>query len=555
MTAKRTQEEALQELAAEHPKLTFSFLDGYAGTRTKVTAVCSTHGSFVKEYRKMTGAGASGCATCSKEASGSIVPFEAYVSRANKIHGEYTYDSEGYTGTNGYVVLVCKEHGKVRASAGQHLRGAKCRYCAKARVADASKVTEAEYFARCKEGHGGKYSYTEGSYKGLSESLSIICKEHGEFEQVAAYHLYSLAGCQLCAKQATARKNTVLFEDFVRRSREVHGDMYEYNESTYTGTSNKTAITCKTHGVFEQVAIDHCTKYGCPKCSGAVSNGEMELQKFVAENVRGAECNARYAGRREFDVLVPEKNLAVEYDGLIWHSTKYRTREEQLRKRADADLLGVELIRIFEHEWRDRRKQVENLLLARLGLIKSKVYARMCQLVEVSNDKAKEFHNEHHIQGWHRTGKSYGLALDGEVLAVMTFTENLSSRKVEEGVHELVRFSSKVQVLGGASRLLKHYVKNHKPEKILSYSDKRLFSGRLYETLGFSKVHDVAPSYSYWREGTMTLQHKSLFRRDNLPSILGTAFDPAKTEKQNCEENGYYQVYDDGKIRWELTPK
>lgn len=550
----RTAEEALAELKATHGTLEFNELAGPVSTRDKIEAVCKTHGTFVKEFRKLVGAGASGCPTCNKEAAGRIVPFKTYVERANKIHGEYTYLPDGYTGTNGDITLVCKEHGKVVASATSHLAGAKCRYCAKARLAEASKVTEKEFFDRCREGHGNKYSYIEGSYTGLTEKVRIVCQDHGEFEQVASYHLYSLAGCRMCASLATRQKNTVPFAEFVARSRETHGDRYEYGENTYEGIASKAVVVCKEHGEFEQLAVDHSTRYGCSKCAGAVSKGETELYEYVQGLGVELDGSFRYNGRREFDILVSKHNLAVEYDGLMWHSTKYRTMEEQLRKRVDAENLGVNLVRIFEHEWLLKRKQVESLLSARLGLAKSTVFARKCVVLPVTNDEAKDFHDANHIQGWKRAGLSYGLSLDDALVAVMTFTETLSSRKTEEGVHELIRYSSSKRVIGGAGKLLKHYVNTHSPDKVVSYSDKRLFSGKLYESLGFVKVHDVAPSYSYWKAGTLELKHKSGFRREKLVSILGDKFDAEKTEKQNCEENGYYQVYDDGKIRWELEP-
>ena len=558
--AKRRQEEKLEQLKAAYPELVFTGLGKYETVnRTPVYFICSVHGEQESKIRYMQGAGAKGCLRCAEKPK--MTSYEGFLARFSDVLPEgYSFKPDGYTNGDGKVRLVCPKHGESDVNVSSYARKnaqTGCRKCADEGTASKLRKGMDVFISQAREIFGDKYKYG-GVYVNQSTPIEVICEIHGTQMQTPEVHLRG-HGCKRCGYASGGEKGRLAFTEFISRANEEHNGKYTYDEASYLGSSFKTKIVCEKHGEFYQTPRDHTASNGratgCPKCPGAnkSSKGEQELATFLAGYIQ-IQTGFRYS-RKEFDVLIPEKNLAIEYDGLIWHSTKYRTREEQLRKRADADSLGINLIRIFEHEWLYRRKQVESLILSRLGLTKKKVYARMCSIVEVSNDKATDFHNEYHVQGWHRTGKSYGLALDGEVLAVMTFTENLSSRKVEEGVHELVRFSSKVQVLGGASRLLKHYVKNHKPEKILSYSDKRLFSGRLYETLGFSKVHDVAPSYSYWREGTMTLQHKSLFRRDNLPSILGTAFDPAKTEKQNCEENGYYQVYDDGKIRWELTPK
>jgi len=52
-----------------------------------------------------------------------------------------------------------------------------------------------------------------------------------------------------------------------------------------------------------------------------------------------------------------------------------------------------------------------------------------------------------------------------------------------------LRFCNKLNysVVGGASKLFKHFIKNNKPKNIISYSDNRYFDGSLYEKLGFIK--------------------------------------------------------------------
>lgn len=89
----------------------------------------------------------------------------------------------------------------------------------------------------------------------------------------------------------------------------------------------------------------------------------------------------------------------------------------------------------------------------------------------------------------------------------------------------------------------------------MSYSDNRLFSGKMYSALGFKEVHKTEPSYTYWDSKSSNLkgrQHKANFTREKLQTMLGERFDPKLTEKENCELAGFYQVYDCGLTKWEL---
>jgi hypothetical protein len=60
----------------------------------------------------------------------------------------------------------------------------------------------------------------------------------------------------------------VTFDDFVRRSRSVHGDRYDYTPvaEVWIGVAHKIPIVCPVHGVFEQYPHNHMNGFGCRKC-------------------------------------------------------------------------------------------------------------------------------------------------------------------------------------------------------------------------------------------------------------------------------------------------
>lgn len=120
----------------------------------------------------------------------------------------------------------------------------------------------------------------------------------------------------------------------------------------------------------------------------------------------------------------------------------------------------------------------------------------------------------------------------------------------KESEWELVRFANKINtnVIGSASKLLKFFIKNYKPNKIVSYSDIRLFNGGLYEKLGFAKMSQSKPNYWYVINGVR--HHRFNFRKSIL---VKQGFDENKTEQDIMSERKIHRIYDCGAIRWELN--
>ena len=83
---------------------------------------------------------------------------------------------------------------------------------------------------------------------------------------------------------------SVQYDEFLQRARDVHGDLYNYslaqaNYSTYK--EGKIPIICPEHGVFYQTPYHHVyRKQGCRACAG---NETVDFNEFLkrAESVHG----------------------------------------------------------------------------------------------------------------------------------------------------------------------------------------------------------------------------------------------------------------------------
>lgn len=119
-----------------------------------------------------------------------------------------------------------------------------------------------EFIEKARAIHGDKYDYSKVEYKDNKTKICIICPIHGEFWQRPNNHL-SGQGCPYCG--GTHKYTT---EEFIKKSREVHGDKYDYSKAKYVGWRKKVKIICPIHGEFEQIPFDHLRGHGCIKCMG-----------------------------------------------------------------------------------------------------------------------------------------------------------------------------------------------------------------------------------------------------------------------------------------------
>ena len=289
----------------------------YIGYNKKLEIVCKKHGSFwqtpyIHTYRK------SNCPICADNVN---LTTEEFIKRAREKHGNlYDYSLAQYTNSHSCVKIVCRVHGVFSQKAYTHLQGGGCSKC------NRYIRTLEEYFKEVKKKHKNLYSYPyiEKEYKSLNSKLTILCKKHGIFYQSAGAHL-SGQRCTLCAKQSmSGNKIRKHKESFIKRAREVHGDLFDYSISNYVSSRESIDIICKIHGVFSQKAYTHLRGIGCPFCKS--SKGEIRIDEFLKlkkavykRQYRIKECRNKKPLPFDFAVFEDEEKtklkLLIEFDG------------------------------------------------------------------------------------------------------------------------------------------------------------------------------------------------------------------------------------------------
>jgi hypothetical protein len=192
---------------------------------------------------------------------------ENFIQQARIIHGDrYDYSTSVYKNNHTNVKIICPLHGVFWQSPASHLRLKQgCPVCSRIRVSSKIRKQKKQFIEDAIKVHHEKYDYSKVEYVNTHVKIEIICKKHGSFTQKPCNHLHG-QGCPRCGIKQSHITQTLSFDSFLQRAKEMHGEFYEYIKDEYKGSNNKTSIICPKHGVFTQSVHNHLLGQGCPLC-------------------------------------------------------------------------------------------------------------------------------------------------------------------------------------------------------------------------------------------------------------------------------------------------
>lgn len=310
---------------------------------------------------------------------------------------------------------------------------------------------------------------------------------------------------------------------------------------------------------------DYITNGSAPRCLKCnpkpISIPQTEIFEYVKLLLNGYEViqNTRtiLKSKKELDIYVPHLKIAIEFDGIYWHSENSGKKDKMyhLNKTIECEQLGIQLIHIFENEWNLRQDIVKSKLKRILKIDDSKkIYARKCIISEISAKEKNDFLKNNHIQGEDRSKIKLGAFYKDELVAVMTFGKrrvSLGNKKSIQNEYELYRFCTTSNIIGIGGKLISHFIKNYNPSYIISYADRRFSnSDAFYKKIGFVLKGSTPPNYWYFKNPSINLFHRFNFRKDQLSKKLET-FDHKLTEWENMKNNGWDRIWDCGNLKYE----
>lgn len=280
------------------------------------------------------------------------------------------------------------------------------------------------------------------------------------------------------------------------------------------------------------------------------SRYEEEIAEFLNQHGISYKRNcSSICYPRQVDFYLEQVNLAIEFNGLYWHSEFAGKKDKTYhssKQRMCADN-QVQLLTIFEDEWIERHTVIKNKILHLCGKTPKSIGARKVKISIASDmDMIKKFLSSYHLQG---KTEGISIALIGEVgdevVSVMTL------RKHTEG-HDMTRYCVKNNAVypGLFSKFIAFIKKQELCKNIITFADLRWSTGDVYEKSGFQLISTISPDYSY--TDYKSRDHKFNYRKDKMRSKFNIDITD-KTEIEIARELGLDRIWDCGKLKYKLN--
>lgn len=378
-----------------------------------------------------------------------------------------------------------------------------------------------------------------------------LCSEGHEWEITISSR--EGRGCPICSN----KRVLVGFNDFGTTHPEMSIHWHpELNglltpQEVVSGSSKKVWWLCKDNHTWE-VSPNQRSFYNtdCPVCPiGPVSKSEQALADFlVSKGFKVRQTVRDVLPSMELDILLPEFNVAIEYNGVYWHSEKNgRMQTYHYDKWVAAKKAGINLIQIWEDEYDANPTLVQNMILHKLGVSTvSKVFARSTVVCELGKGEIEVFLNANHIQGYASGSCYYGLRSkdNDELIAVMVL------KMLPNNTVDIVRYATSANVVGGFTKLLKHAERSLLPERFITFSDHCVSDGGLYRNNGFVVERELAPDYRYVVGNQR--KHKFGYRLKRFKTDPALKYEEGLTERELALLNNLPRIWDAGKTKWVL---
>jgi len=402
------------------------------------------------------------------------------------------------------------------------------------------------------------YNYDINTFNGVLGKMVFYCDIHGEFLQTYLNRSMNKK-CLKCSRITQPIKKRYSLDKVQTKLQDFHN--FEPDMSTYQSINEPMKFFCDKHGEFwQRPNLQFTQNQGCPRCS--LNKIESELLKEF--NYDFKMHNREIIKPFEIDFINETLKFGIEYNGLAFHSfgkhkhSKFNNyhkidKNKHLSKTLSMEEKGYQLFHIQSIHWNDSvKKEIwKSIINNKLGR-SYKLFARKLKIIDLTNYKTfvKDFLNNNHLQGSCGYRHAYGLCNDkNEVYAIMTFGKSRFNKNYE---YELLRFCNikNVSIIGGASKLLKHFERTIKPNSLISYANRDWSQGNLYKRLGFDTIGSTPPNYFYIDINENIIGRISA-QKHKLKNLLNEKFDENLSERENMINAGYRIYYDTGNLSFQ----
>lgn len=288
--------------------------------------------------------------------------------------------------------------------------------------------------------------------------------------------------------------------------------------------------------------VENCVK-PCTICNPLKDTNsiqEKELTEYVISQI--GESNVIDNTKKvlksglELDIYIPDNKLAIEFNGCHYHSDKYVENDYHFNKTNECNDLGIQLLHVFEDEWKFKRDIVKSLIKRSLNLNTNYILTDKNYVKLITKESANKFLNENHIHGYFKCDINLGLFDGNEIISVLS----LSKKKLS---YDIVRFADIINynIINSLKYFIEYIIKNISNNNINLLLDRTYFKSDEYIQNNFYFKETLKPDFKFFYNKKR--YSKNIYKKSKL---IRKGFDKNKTVTQLTKEKNIFKVYDSG---------
>ena len=200
----------------------------------------------------------------------------------------------------------------------------------------------------------------------------------------------------------------------------------------------------------------------------------------------------------ELDIYCPDYNIGFEFNGSYWHSVDKKGKFYHREKTEYFLKLGIPIYHFWDYQNEDI---IKSIMMSKLGLSKTKYFARNLLLKTPTLQEEIDFLNQNHLEGYTKSCFRLGLyTINNKLVSLITFRSN-------KGELELCRFVNLINtsIVGGFSKLFKHsldvLLNKYHTDYVISYCNRDIspnYETAIYNKYGFEFIGDTGCILKYY---------------------------------------------------------
>ena len=260
--------------------------------------------------------------------------------------------TEVSAGTHKIVWWKCPEGHEWKSRVSNVAHGRRCPYCAGKKVLKGENDLKTLFPEIAAEWNYKKNKKTPDQYRPHSNNkVWWICEKGHEWEATIGSRVDG-TGCPFCSGRRVLKGENDLATTYPELLKEWDYDKNTLDPSEVSfGSNERVWWKCKRgHSWQTKICNRTVLRRGCSLCSKDLRTSFPELaiyyyvKKYFADVESG---NRKILDGLELDIFIPEKNIAIEYDGVVWHKSNAAIDREK-RKNSLCKQHNIKLIRIRE---------------------------------------------------------------------------------------------------------------------------------------------------------------------------------------------------------------